>query len=90
MTAVSLDTMSLSAQIDQTEQRLLNRRRLVNRQNAELRSRVHDQITSPAVLVSAASLGFLLGESTQDYVSDPDHPWMRMLVRSMPWMYSLL
>lgn len=90
MTAVSLDTMSLSAKIDKTEQRLLNRRRLVNRQNVELRNRVHDQMTSPAVLVSAASLGFLLGEITQDYVSDPDHPRLRMLVRSLPWMYSLL
>ena len=90
MTAASLDTLSLWSQIDQTEQRLLNRRRLIKRKNIELRNRVHDQLTSPAVLVSAASLGFLLGESTQDYVSDPEHPWLRLLVRSMPWMYSLL
>jgi hypothetical protein len=80
--------VSLSARIDDTEKRLLERRRSIGAHGTQLRHRIHDQMSSPAVLASAAGVGFLIGESTRDTGSEKS--WLQIAVGSMPWMYSLL
>ncbi|MCG5502088.1 hypothetical protein [Ectothiorhodospira lacustris] len=80
---------SLAARIKDAERHLLERRRSVGVHGNMLGRRIHERITSPAVLSSAVGLGFLLGSRrTQD--PESDHSWLRMAVGSVPWMNPLL
>lgn len=90
MKTMALPMESLSARVQNAESRLLERRRLLGEHGVMLRHRVHQKMTSPAVLGSAASFGFFLGESTRDLNSNPNNLWIRLAVGSMPWLRSLL
>ncbi len=78
---------SLAARIDEAERHLLERQRSVGAQGSMLRHRIHERMTSPALLGSAVGLGFLLGIRTRDPGSD--HSWLRLAVSSMPWTHTL-
>ena len=78
---------SLATRIDDAERRLLERKRSIGVHGTKLGHRIHDRLTSPALLGSAAGLGFLLGHRTGG--SDSGRSWLRMAVSSMPWMRTL-
>ncbi len=56
---------SLSAQIRETEQELMNRQRRVGICNATLIRTIHQKLTAPTTLLLAGGIGFLIGELTQ-------------------------
>jgi len=62
---------SLTGQIDEAERRLQNRRRLVRFRSAALNRKLHRWATDPGVLLSAGSIGFLIGELTQGHMPKP-------------------
>jgi len=78
---------SLATRIDDAERRLLERKRSIGAHGTKLGHRIHDRLTSPALLGSAAGLGFLLGHRTGG--SDSGRAWLRIAVSSMPWMRTL-
>ena len=78
---------SLATRIDDAERRVLARRRSIGVQGTKLGHRIHDRLTSPALLGSAAGLGFLLGHRSGG--SDSGRSSLRMAVSSMPWMRTL-
>jgi len=56
---------SLRAQIKAAERELLNRHRRVGVRTATLVRNIHQQVTTPATLLLAGGIGFILGELTQ-------------------------
>ena len=56
---------SLSAQIKETEQELMNRQRRLGICNATLIRTIHRKLTAPTTLLLAGGIGFLLGELTR-------------------------
>lgn len=79
---------SLATRIDNAEQRLLERRQAVGAHGSRLSQGIHERITSPAVLGSAVGVGFLLGYRSKPG-PDSDHPWLRIVASSAPWMHTL-
>lgn len=88
MTCNAPPSKSLAARIDDAERRRLERQRSVGVHSAMLGHRIHEWMTSPALLGSAVGLGFLLGYRTEG--PSDHHSWLRMAVSSMPLMHSLL
>lgn len=79
---------SLAGRIDDAEQRLHEHRRSAGMHGRRLSQGIHERITSPAVLGSAVGVGSMLGyRRTQG--SDSDHPWLRIVASSAPWMHTL-
>jgi hypothetical protein len=76
---------SLAARSNDAERHLLERQRSVGVHGTMLGHRIHERLSSPALLGSAAGLGFLLGNCTRGPVSG--HSWLRMAVSSMPWSH---
>ena len=58
-------SISLSAQINKAKHQLQNQQQLVRVRGAALGQTLHQQITNPALLFLAGSIGFLMGELTQ-------------------------
>ena len=87
MTRNAPPSESLAARIDDAERRVRARRRSVGAQGTKLRHRIHERLTSPALLGSAAGLGFLLGHRSGG--SDSGRSWLRIAVGSMPWVSSM-
>jgi hypothetical protein len=58
-------TKSLATQIQVAENQILNRQRLVNISAANLNQKIRQQLTTPASLLLAIGLGYILGELTQ-------------------------
>ena len=56
---------SLSDQIRETEQELMNRQRRVGICNATLIRTIHQKLTAPTTLLLAGGIGFLIGELTR-------------------------
>ena len=56
---------SLSAQIRDTEQEVMNRQWRVGICNATLIRTIHQKLTAPTTLLMAGGIGFLIGELTQ-------------------------
>lgn len=52
--------MSLSADIEAAERRLADRRLALRARHARFRARLRERLSSPAVSIAAAGLGFLL------------------------------
>lgn len=59
------DRRSLAEQIADTERRILERRRSIHTRQALMAQHVRQQITSPALLLLAGCLGFIVGELTR-------------------------
>ena len=87
MTRNAPPSESLAARIDDAERQLLARQRSVGVQGTMLRHRIHERLTSPALLGSAVGLGFLLGQRKGG--SDSGRSWLRIAVTSMPWVSSM-
>jgi hypothetical protein len=87
MTRHASPSESLAARIDDAERHLLERRRSVRLQGTMLGHRIQERMTSPALLGSAAALGFLLGYRTGG--PDSGHSWLRIALSSMPWVSSM-
>ena len=56
---------SLSAQIREMEQAVMNRQRRLGICNATLIRTIHQKLTAPTTLLMAGGIGFLIGELTQ-------------------------
>ena len=56
---------SLSRQIRNAEQEIINRQQRVSIRNATLIRTIHQKLTAPATLLMAGGIGFLIGELTQ-------------------------
>jgi len=56
---------SLTAQIRDAEQQVLNRQQGVGVRTAALVRKIHQQMTAPATLLLAGGIGFILGELTK-------------------------
>ena len=56
---------SLSAQISKTEQQIFKQQGRVRIQTTRLISKLYQQLTAPATLVLAGSIGFIFGELTK-------------------------
>ena len=56
---------SLTAQIRDAEQQVLNRQQGVGVRTAALVRKIHQQMTAPATLLLAGGIGFIVGELTQ-------------------------
>ncbi|MDD5410809.1 MAG: hypothetical protein PHF31_05245 [Methylobacter sp.] len=65
MMASYLKYKSLTAQIRDAERQVLNRRRGVGVSAATLVRKIHQQMTSPATLLLAGGIGFIIGELTK-------------------------
>jgi H+/Cl- antiporter ClcA len=87
MTRNAPPSESLAARIDDAERRLRVRQRSVGMHGTMLRRRIHERMTSPALLGSAVGLGFLLGNRTRGPGSGPS--WLRTAVSSIAWMHTL-
>ena len=64
---------SLAEQIAETERRLLNRQQLIGLRRSLLNQHVRQKITSPAALLVAGGVGFIIGDLTRGcllYTSD--------------------
>lgn len=59
------DRRSLAEKIADTENRILERRRLLVARRTFVAQRIRDQVTSPAVLLLAGGVGFIVGELTR-------------------------
>ena len=62
---------SLSTQINKAKHQLQNQQNLVRVRGAALGQTLHQQITNPALLFLAGSIGFLMGELTQHQAHQP-------------------
>lgn len=87
MTRNAPSSESLATRINAAERHLLARQRSVRVQGARLGHRIRERLTSPALLGSAAGLGFLLGTRTGGSGSGPS--WLRVAMSAMPWMPTL-
>jgi hypothetical protein len=87
MTRHAAPSESLATRINDAERHLLERQRSVRVQGRMLGHRIHERLTSPALLGSAVGLGFLLGNRTRGPGSD--HSWLRMAMSAMPLMHTL-
>ena len=56
---------SLAEQIAETERRLLNRQQLIGLRRSLLNQHVRQKITSPAALLVAGGVGFIIGDLTR-------------------------
>lgn len=59
------ESRSLAEQIADTEQRILERRRLIDKRRVFLTQHIRQRATSPATLLLAGGLGFIVGELTR-------------------------
>ncbi|MBK7543722.1 MAG: hypothetical protein IPP10_18500 [Candidatus Competibacteraceae bacterium] len=59
------DRRSLAEKIADTENRILERRRLLVARRTFVAQRVREQVTSPAILLLAGGVGFIVGELTR-------------------------
>lgn len=57
--------LKLNAQINDTQQRLLNRQRRIDSCTTTLARKIEQQMIEPATLLLAFSIGFILGELTK-------------------------
>ncbi len=55
----------LNAQIRHTQQRILNRQRIIDSRTTTLARKIEQQMIAPATLLLAFSIGFILGELTK-------------------------
>lgn len=78
---------TLATRINDAEQHLLERRQSIAAHGTMLGDSIHARLTSPALLGSAAGLGFLLGHRSGG--SDSGRSWLRIALTSMPWMSSM-
>ncbi len=62
---------SLRTQIRAAERKLLNRQRRTGVRTATLVRKIQQQMTAPATLLLAGSIGFILGELTQRQTAKP-------------------
>jgi hypothetical protein len=61
---------SLNVQIEDVQQRLLNRQRIIDSRTTILASKIKQQMMTPATLLLAGGIGFILGELTKKCRSD--------------------
>lgn len=57
--------LKFNAQIRHTQQRLLNRQRMIDVRTTTLARKIEQQMIEPATLLLAFSIGFILGELTK-------------------------
>ena len=90
-------SISLSAQINKAKHQLQNQQQLVRVRGAALGQTLHQQITNPALLFLAGSIGFLMGELTQhqahqarnaNYV-DSVYPFFKTMLNIIKLMTSI-
>jgi hypothetical protein len=64
-TRMRINPASLSAQIKDAEQQVLNRKRKIGVGTASLTRKMREQMIAPTTFLFAAGIGFLLGEITK-------------------------
>lgn len=65
--AIDLKSKTLAVQIRDTERQLLSRQQGIDSRTATLIRKIHRQLATPATLLLAGGIGFIIGELTKHH-----------------------